>query len=205
MEVKYYEGGDLAVFDNNKFRLDKETGYYLKSTPPRLRLHRYIWEHEYGSIPDGFHIHHKDEDKSNNSLDNLELIDGRKHASYHAKERVEQNYNDVVDKLLKYAVPKSKEWHSSQEGKEWHSAHHKETIANMKEKEYTCKQCGKVFFEKPLGRIIFCSNNCKSAYRRQSGIDNETRICKYCGNEFTVNKYSKTVCCSRSCGKLLRR
>lgn len=38
-------------------------------------------------IPEGFHIHHKDEDFNNNSKENLILIDPKKHGVIHAKDR----------------------------------------------------------------------------------------------------------------------
>lgn len=39
----------------------------------------------YGPIPKGFIIHHKDGDKTNNSIDNLELMSRARHASIHHK------------------------------------------------------------------------------------------------------------------------
>lgn len=56
------------------------------------------------------------------------------------------------------------------------------------------------------GRLTdkFCSNNCKSAYRRKSGVDNEERICKICGEIFITNKYSKAKVCSKKCSAISR-
>ena len=44
---------------------------------------RKIWARAYGPIPKGYHIHHKDQDFTNNSLDNLECMDGGAHTSLH--------------------------------------------------------------------------------------------------------------------------
>ena len=63
-----------------------------------------------------------------------------------------------------------------------------------------CDQCGKEYMGEK-GR--FCSNSCKSKWRRESGIDDEIRKCIVCDEEFSVNKYSDTVTCSRSCGRTL--
>jgi hypothetical protein len=49
-------------------------------------LHRYIWEKERGEIPDGYEIHHKDKNRSNYSVDNLELINIKDHHRKHAIE-----------------------------------------------------------------------------------------------------------------------
>lgn len=49
-------------------------------------VHRYEWETHRGSIPEGFHVHHIDGDRLNNSLDNLELITESDHHKYHDRE-----------------------------------------------------------------------------------------------------------------------
>jgi hypothetical protein len=46
-------------------------------------LHRLIWEEVNGFIPDGYHIHHKDGNKLNNELSNLQCIEKCKHIQYH--------------------------------------------------------------------------------------------------------------------------
>ncbi len=38
-----------------------------------LLMHRVIWEYFNGKIPDGFNIDHKDQNKLNNTLDNIRL------------------------------------------------------------------------------------------------------------------------------------
>ena len=46
-------------------------------------LHRLIYEKAYGSIPEGYSIHHIDGNKLNNSIDNLEAIPKSKHHHLH--------------------------------------------------------------------------------------------------------------------------
>lgn len=65
--------------------------------------------------------------------------------------------------------------------------------------------CGKKFEGTANGVNRFCSNKCKSKFRRDSGIDDEYRICKVCGKKFKTNKYSKAKTCSRSCANKLRK
>jgi hypothetical protein len=45
--------------------------------------HRVLWEQAFGPIPAGHHIHHKDEDPRNNSLDNLECLPHAVHTAHH--------------------------------------------------------------------------------------------------------------------------
>src|SRR5579862_1948738 len=68
---------------DRKFYLDLSTGYWISTTSPRIRAHQWVWINTHGPIPKKCHIHHKDEDKSNNSIDNLQLIHGKQHASHH--------------------------------------------------------------------------------------------------------------------------
>lgn len=48
-----------------------------------FRIHRLIWECVNGEIPSDFDIHHKDGDKLNNSIQNLELISRYEHNCFH--------------------------------------------------------------------------------------------------------------------------
>ena len=46
-------------------------------------VHRFVYEQAYGSIIEGMSIHHIDENKLNNSLDNLEIISHGDHRRLH--------------------------------------------------------------------------------------------------------------------------
>jgi hypothetical protein len=92
---------------------------------------------------------------------------------------------------------KAIEWHKSEEGRKWHSQQYKISLGNVGEKKFVCECCGKEFYKINKGTNRFCSNNCKSKYRRKSGVDNITRICVVCGSEFIVNKYSKKIKCDK--------
>jgi hypothetical protein len=47
-------------------------------------VHRIVWERENGRIPDGFQVHHKDGNKENNDIDNLELLSTLEHKRIHS-------------------------------------------------------------------------------------------------------------------------
>ncbi|MFT0800363.1 HNH endonuclease signature motif containing protein [Bacillus swezeyi] len=187
-------------FNCVKFTKDDKTGYYLNSTI-RKRLHRYVWEYYNGEIPKGYHVHHIDHDKSNNDISNLTILKASDHTSLHSVENGLTRYDELVENLNKNARPKAIEWHKSEEGRKWHSKHAKEVLSNLENREYVCIQCGKTYETSPFGPKKFCSNNCKSKWRRENGLDDEKRQCQFCNKEFIVNKYSKTRFCSRSCSK----
>ncbi|WP_342045930.1 HNH endonuclease signature motif containing protein [Bacillus sp. OTU530] len=194
------------IFYNGlKFTRDDKTGYYLNSTH-RKRLHRYVWECHHGEIPKGYHIHHIDHDKSNNDISNLKLVESKAHVTMHSAERGLTHYEYLVKNLEENARPKASEWHGSEEGHEWHKEQYKYLSDWQNKKvEHKCEQCGEGFLSHDRSRIKFCSNNCKSAWRRAQGLDNVKRKCAVCGNDFEVNKYSKTKTCSRKCAGELRK
>ena len=109
-------------------------------------------------------------------------------------------------KMLKEkAIPKASEWHGSIAGKDWHKKHYEQVKDKLHAKGmFVCQNCGKEFEAKNTGANKFCSNKCKSEYRRKIGVDNETRICEICGREFTTSRYSKTKTCSKECSCKLR-
>lgn len=65
-------------YDNKNFSL-RPSGYYSLTVSPRTLMHRYVWEKERGKIPQGYDIHHKDEDKGNNHISNLECLPKSEH------------------------------------------------------------------------------------------------------------------------------
>src|SRR5690625_2719938 len=121
MEVEYKDG--YAYVDGYKFRRDVDSGYYLATRnigSSRKRLHVYMWEKYNGEIPKGYEIHHKDEDKDNNEIENLMCMTRKEHLRWHAENVPESRLEKWRKNLDKYARPKAAEWHRSEEGRAWH-------------------------------------------------------------------------------------
>lgn len=173
-------------------------GFYFQRKGERL--HRTVWKYHKGEIPKGFHVHHKDGNRSNNSIDNLCLMEARTHESQHMSSA---DRKDQARKSIKHAIAAAPAWHRSQSGKEWHSTHAKETWGNMTPVERVCNFCGKSYMtmlRRKKGNH-FCSDKCKAAYRRVAGVDNITKECIYCGKLFSSNKYAKQKYCSVECSR----
>lgn len=186
------------------FTRDDISGYYLNSTN-MLRLHRYVWEENNTRIPEGYHVHHLNGDKNDNTVANLRLITESEHLSVHGHALTEKQ-KAYLHSEKAYAVKKATEWHKSEEGRAWHRQHVKEQWHKWHTKHFknVCEVCGKEFYATRQARL--CSNACKTKSRRLKGLDMETRICVICRNEFTCNKYSKSEVCSLPCrGKLVAK
>jgi hypothetical protein len=185
-----------------KFYLDKDFGYWISTDYPRIRAHRWVWMNHYGEIPEGHHIHHIDENKSNNEISNLQLLLGSEHLSLHITEEKKEKLRVWADSIR----PMTKEWHASKEGREWHKIHAKNhSFGKWDLSKYTCKHCNSEYESRKKSRTSFCSNSCKSAWRRNQGFDDEGRRCERCDKIFLVNRYAKTRFCSKYCsGKCLK-
>lgn len=196
-ETFEYNGKIYRRYPNSKRRSDRV--YFKRSiTGGTVWLHRQIWIDAHGEIPAGHHIHHKDENPDNNTLENLECLSAAEHLGENHVWDEERRTRQA--KHLDKIRPLTKAWHSSAEG----LAKHRE-IGGLAYKNYVptdkcCEQCGCVFTPKKLGDADkFCSNKCKSAWRRATGVDDVERKCECCGATFVCNKYRKQKVCSRSC------
>lgn len=68
----------LQTYDGKKFTL-RNTGYYSLTTNDRMLMHRYVWEREKGKIPPGWDIHHINENRADNGIENLECLPKSEH------------------------------------------------------------------------------------------------------------------------------
>lgn len=183
----------------------KPSGYYATNPrqPQQRYMHRFVWEHFNGPIPDGMHVHHIDHDRGNNGIENLELIERRVHCSKHARRRL-ANKDPGMLKGIAAAQEAAKLWHASPAGRQWHRQHALACWEKFVPERIRCTHCGELFDSiRSVRKRGFCSPACQSAARRASGVDDETRQCVVCQSGFRVNRYSKIKTCSRSCWRTL--
>lgn len=139
-------------------------------------LHRAVWAGAFGPIPEGCHIHHRDGDKLNNGLANLECIPASQHLSeaWHALRGNLSKEQHFGDKARRAAA----EWHASPEGSAWHSEHAIESKGWLKWKRERrkCLQCGCEFdalIRKGVVVQVYCQPKCKAAAYRQQNRQNK--------------------------------
>lgn len=184
-----------------------DRAYYRPGIGDRQRgvkaLHQEIWIQHYGrDIPAGHHVHHADRDTENNDPSNLVLLTADEHRAEHREESAERGrLNPPSDA----ARAKAAEWHRSEEGLAWHREHGARTWEGREAENRVCEWCNAVFQTLDRKKATrFCSNKCRAAARRASGVDDERRACVSCGRGFVVNRYSKVKTCSRKCGSASR-
>lgn len=83
---------ETIIYNGQKYNRYPESNrrhlrvYYWKHDKwkePPVALHRQVWMDNYGEIPPGYHIHHKDGNTENNSIENLECISPKDHVKKH--------------------------------------------------------------------------------------------------------------------------
>jgi hypothetical protein len=167
-----------VVYDGYRYRRypDSPRGAHRRyfSRSGKL-LHRAIWEREVGPIPPGWHVHHKNRDPGDNSIENLECLPGGQHWEEHADERSTNSSRPAQLAHLDRIRSKASDWHRSEAGIAWHREHAKESIVKPGHKRVyrvrgtrQCIWCG-AMFEYRSEKALMCSSACNfqmSAYRR---------------------------------------
>lgn len=154
-------------FDGGLYRMWPSDRYLSRGGK---KLHRDVWERAFGPIPKGCHIHHRDENPLNNSLENLELLPAFEHLSHTGRRQVEKGRTDF---FVESAREKAAAWHRSEEGRLWHSRHAKRAQGwtKWKREDRPCEHCGVQFnalVRKSGNTQRFCTTVCKvSAYRQR--------------------------------------
>ena len=154
-------------FNGVLYRLYKKERYLSGG---KRRLHVDVWEDVFGKRPPGTHIHHRDGDPSNNSIDNLECMAASEHLKWTWRNRDARGLSNPIGEL---ARDRAAEWHRSETGRAWHKRHafHAKSWEKWKREDRPCLHCGKVFpglaREGPNAQR-YCSALCKRRdYRRK--------------------------------------
>lgn len=158
----------FITFNGKKYRLHKNGYYFADNWENAESLHRAIWAHHNGPIPEGHHVHHRDHDPSNNDIDNLELMTEFDHLSHHAKHGGWVGSAANL-KQLREAAELSKEWHASEEGRAVHARIGKQSWENKEWVTVVCaEQDCRTPFETPFpDRAKYCRSACKERDRRR--------------------------------------
>lgn len=151
-------------FCGKRFALRSNDGHFFgKSGRKTTTLHRIVWSHYFGEIPNGFSVHHVDHDKNNNNIENLRLVLRSEHSRLH-------NIGVCrAPKKIFVCEYCGKEFEAHDVGvNKYCSATCNQKACTLRHPlQKTCAYCGKSFttYHK---KTRFCSNQCASkAYWRK--------------------------------------
>ena len=164
-----------------------KTGHFTR----HKSIQRDIWIYSYGDIPDGYAIHHIDEDKSNNNISNFQMMTIVEHAHIHNVKREPQK--KVCPVCGKIFIPSGVNVNccslSCGVKYRWQKTHPKT--------EKICPTCGKKFIPN-YPKKIYCSKECFFADIRSKSEYNVEKKCPVCGKPFLATRLRKLYC-SQKC------
>lgn len=104
-KCEYYVFNDIVFRRYPDGKHHSQRKYFICSGVFRAKgigsLHREIYKAHFGEIPNGFVIHHKDENTLNNSIDNLECIQDAQHRSHHGADNARKFWGNRRYKVIK--------------------------------------------------------------------------------------------------------
>jgi len=213
---KYVAG----VYDSGAYLTVKLNDYAYASSWGLLHMHRYLMQQHLGRRLEKFeHVHHKDGNKKNNNMDNLEILIDHDHTVHHSTERTKN-----IGKLVrKYICPMCEKIFEKRDN----------TVTRLARTcSYECKNemCSRLNLKSFTERNLYLiKNNYIGQYRFKDGVYNElaeddpifreieeNSYCKECGieikrggeyckehhlkNKVHVKLYEDNFC---ACGKLI--
>lgn len=193
----------VVVFNGITYRKPPSYAYYYNRRP-KNSLHRAVWTHHNGTIPDGFHIHHIDEDTENNDITNLMCVSNSDHRKIHSPREspLEKTCPHCGRTFL--CVPERR----ARAADGYHGK--RSTFCSIKcskqclpERSFVCVQCGNEFSTTGCIKVVrFCSAACqgKHEYLHRPGYD---KVCAGCGTLFK-GKHKVSKYCTSKCAALHR-
>jgi hypothetical protein len=150
----------------------KPEGYYKADHGKYggITMHRYVWQKHNGDIPAGMHVHHIDGDKSNNRIENLEMLTASDHSKHHGSTNKWVG-SEANKRQILAAGELAKTWHSSPAGLAWHSENGKKAWESRTKTTKQCVECGKEYETYYPTRSKFCHQNCKATALRRRRSD----------------------------------
>ena len=148
------------------FHFDKNDGHYKCTLP----LHKFVCMQNNINVPDGYDVHHIDENKVNNDISNLQVMTKAEHKSLHNR-TIKCIINCLYcGKEIETAQIRRKFCNDNCRMKYYHlnGYRHSTPITGK------CLYCGKEFHTHQKNRK-YCSRNCagKARYQREKGTDKD--------------------------------
>lgn len=157
-------------FDGKLYRLWPSESYFSCGSG---RLHRKAWEDAFGPLPAGCHVHHRDGNRHNNSLANLECLPASEHMSLSGKSGGYPSHKTAREPFNAAARQNAKAWNQSEAGRLFHKRNSEkmQNWTKWKREPKVCPHCEATYdavVRKQGHQQIYCSTACRvNAYRKR--------------------------------------
>lgn len=116
----------------------------------------------------------------------------------------EKELKKIQSENMRLARIKASEYWKSPEGKIRRKELAHQYIQEKGQRKNLCPNCKIEFKYTSFSLKKYCSNKCKSAFRRKNKIDNVEGNCAICSKLFFYNSYTKNLTCSKKCLNKIR-
>lgn len=163
-------------------------------------IHRDIWQYHHGEIPNGYVIHHIDNNKAHNGICNLQCLTVGEHQKIHYLDKDLRRRPPIIKKVCAFCGKEFRgEKNSAYRFCSERCAQNFRYRSGIDHETRTCPVCGQNFSVVRWAKTKYCSTKCAeiaSGHRDQ-------RICPICGKTFEVKHSKRQLTCSHSCGSKL--
>lgn len=138
-----------------------------------VTLHKAVWESAHGPVPEGFHVHHQDENTSNNDISNLELLSREEHERRHSESRRAR-------------------------GRSPRQLANLQTLRDNRAKSsFICTICSCEYVAFPTGRNKYCSSKCLARANTRTRTPAEAESRKLKAREYRARNPEKSRAATR--------
>lgn len=168
-ETIIYRGKKYHRYPESK-RRQLKVYYWRHDTwkEPPVALHRQLWIDNFGEIPKGHIVHHKDGNSLNNLLDNFQLMERKEHSRMHmlTPERREMS-RQIAIRRIPQSIAALNKFRKTKRAKLHQKFHVKESIHYAEAQHAKCLECNKDFTFVIKRGAKFCQKLCYARYHRK--------------------------------------
>jgi hypothetical protein len=169
-------------FDGVRFHRDVR-GYYVSNKSRAAsgasvrgqKLHRVVWAAAHGPIADKHEVHHKNGDKSDNRLENLECLPQFDHRHHHKSTPEHRAQAREAMRLARVALA---EWEARNPDHRKTAGYQRRARERLPKVAKICAQCGGNYecHQYEQRRSKFCSRKCKWTARNRSVTPEQRKL-----------------------------